>query len=208
MKTPKEIYKKYFIDNNLERLELFNVVTNEYRTKKALYPGSFVHIAASFSIPEVVYVDTDKQAIRFFREKEVVREIINTRKTYSIEPIFGFIGANYIEPLDLKKESFDLLISQYSGIISRYCKNYLKIGGILLTNNSHADAGVAHLDKDYELIAVMNEENGEIRISDKDLDEYFIPKGKINPTIEGLIESGKGIKYTRIADNYIFKRVK
>lgn len=206
-KTPKELYKRYFIDNNLERLGLFNTVIKNYSVENALYPGSFVHIAASFFIPEVVYVDNDKQAIGFFKEKELVREIISSRKTYSQEPIFNFIGANYIEPLDLKTESFDLLISQYSGIISRYCKNYLKIGGLLLTNNSHADAGVAYLDNDYELIAVVNEDIGKMIITNKDLNDFFIPKGNTKPTIESLVKSGKGIKYTRTADNYIFKRI-
>jgi hypothetical protein len=207
MRTTEEIYQKYFIDNNLERKDLFEALNAEYSIGNALYPGSFTHITASFYIPEVVYVDTDKQAKRFFKDCESVKVLIDLNKMYPQESIFNFIGENYSAPLYLKDESFDFLISQFSGIISRYCKNYLKIGGLLLANNSHADAGVAHLDEDYELVAVTNEVNGRTKITADDLKSYFVPKGTTKPTIESLMKSGKGIKYTKTADNYIFKRV-
>lgn len=207
MRTTEEIYQKYFIDNNLERKDLFEALNNEYSIGNALYPGSFTHITASFYIPEVFYVDTDRQAKRFFKDREKVKELIDLNKVYSQESIFTFIGESYSEPLNLKDESFDLLISQFSGIISRYCKNYLKIGGLLLANNSHADAGVAYLDEDYELIAVANQVNGLTKITAENLKSYFVPKGTAKPTIESLMKSGKGIKYTHTADNYIFKRV-
>lgn len=50
------------------------------------------------------------------------------------------------------KTKFDLLISQYAGFISDTCINYLKVNGYLLVNNSHADAGLAAIDKDYKLL--------------------------------------------------------
>ena len=50
------------------------------------------------------------------------------------------------------EKSFDLLISQYAGFVSQHCKKYLKIGGILLVNNSHGDASMAKLDDDYKFV--------------------------------------------------------
>lgn len=207
MRTTQEIYKKYFIDNNFERIDLFESLREKFELKKALYPGSFTHIVPSFFIPEVVYVDVDKQAKSFFADRSAVKELIDAKKIYLQETSFSFIGQNYSEPLNLEEESFDLLISQFSGIISRHCKKHLKIGGLLLANNSHADAGIAYLDKDYELVAIISETNGQTSITDKDLETYFIPKGDAQPTIVSLMKLGKGIKYTKNADNYLFMRV-
>ncbi len=104
-------------------------------------------------------------------------------------------------------EDFDLLISQYAGFISDSCKVYLKIGGILLVNNSHGDAGLASIDKDYQLIASIHKSKGKYRISYSSLEQYFIPKRKLNITIDYLHELGKGIGYTKTAPLYLFQRI-
>lgn len=208
MKTAQEIYKKYFIDKHLERRDLFKAFTEQFGIGNTLYPGSFTHITASFFIPEVVYVDTDKQAIRFFKDTQAVQGMIDANKIYPQAARFSFLAEDFRSHLDLIDENFDLMFSQYSGIISQYCKRYLKIGGFLLTNNSHADAGVAILDKDYELIAVTHEQQGRTVISDKDLQAYCKPKKAEKHSIESLMKLGKGIKYEQSADNYIFKRIK
>lgn len=98
MRTIQKIYKKYFIDNNLERKDLFEALINEYSIENTLYPGSFIHITASFFLPEVVYVDTDKQAKRFFKDKEAVKELIDSNKIYPQATSFTFIGQSYTAP--------------------------------------------------------------------------------------------------------------
>ncbi|MFX0037200.1 MAG: hypothetical protein ACFE9I_16330 [Candidatus Hermodarchaeota archaeon] len=40
----------------------------------------------------------------------------------------------------------------YAGFVSQSCKEYLKVGGILLTNNSHGNASMAYIDDDYQFI--------------------------------------------------------
>jgi hypothetical protein len=92
-------------------------------------------------------------------------------------------------------------------MISWYRKTHLKIGGLIIAINSHADAGVAHLEKDYKLVAIINATKGQIEITDQDLEAYFVPRGEVQPTIENLMESAKGIKYSQRADDYIFKRI-
>lgn len=118
-----------------------------------------------------------------------------------------FIHADFTKKLDLPKQGFDLLISQYAGLISHYCKTYLKTCGILVANNSHGDASMAFLDSDYELIGVINKNNNKYVFSDKNLDAYFIPKNRDQVTKEELLRTLKGIGYTKSAGNYVFEKV-
>jgi hypothetical protein len=82
----------------------------------------------------------------------------------------------------------------------------LKSGGILLVNNSHADAGLAFLDPDYELIAVVNNNNSKWTIKENDLNEYFIPKKGLHPPKSTLLETMRGVGYKKTASNYIFRK--
>ena len=200
------LYKHHYIDKLFERADLFDQIQKQFKIQKALYPGSFAHVTPSFFIPNVVYVDSDKNAVKFFSHMEVVTELIERRKTYSQTSNVRFIGQDYMKPLDLQDNTFDLLISQWAGPISQACKRYLRQGGFLLVNNSHADAGIAFLDPDYELVHVVNAKKEKYSFSCENLDTYFIPKKGKQITLEGLLESGKGVGYTRTAYGYIFKK--
>ncbi len=202
-----EIYKKYFLDNHFERRLLFQTLQEKYNLQSGLYPGSFAHITPSFYMPHVVYVDSDKQAKKFFQDEAGVGKIIAQNKIYAQGPYFRFIPLDYYKPLDLAEQSFDLLISSYAGFVSQPGKKYLRIGGILLANNSHGDAGLANIDQDYELIGVVNGRQEKYTISPKNLDDYFIPKKQIPLTREYLEQLGKGVGYTKTANFYIFKRI-
>jgi len=201
-----DFYRDEYEKKQFERKMLFARVQEKYKIQKALYPGSFVHITPSFYIPHVVYVDSFKKAEHFFTEKESVFHFIQENKVYSDIPKFIFIFADYGEKLALDDEFFDLLISQWAGPISHTCKRYLRHGGILLANNSHADAGIAFLDPDYELVAVGNHTQEKFTISEKNLHQYFIPKQNKAVSITDLLESGKGIGYTKTAAYYLFRK--
>jgi len=204
----KEIYKKYFIEKRFERVDLFEAIKNRYGCKSALYPGSFIHIAPSFVFPYVIYVDTDPQAKKFFKDMAQVKKVIRSRKLYDKESNVEFYSQSYTRPLNIPEGSNDLLISQYAGFISLHGKKYLKGGGILLVNNSHGDASMARLDDDYCLIAVVKKQGDNYRISDKDLDSYFIPKKPVNINRSYLEKTQRGIGYTRTASSYIFRKEK
>ena len=105
------------------------------------------------------------------------------------------------------QSQFDLLISQYAGFISRACKDYLKIGGYLLVNNSHGDAGLASIDKDYQLISTVHKARSKYRLTHTSLEEYFIPKKDVVVTEELLFKTRKGVGYTTTAPLYVFQRV-
>ncbi|WP_445475441.1 hypothetical protein ACT9XH_01460 [Methanococcoides methylutens] len=203
----QELYKQSYVDNNFERADLFKSLKKRFSINSALYPGSFVHITPSFFFPEVVYVDSDPRAKKFFEQTGPVADLVSKKKTYDTDAVFRIISSDYSKPLDIAENTFDLLISQYAGFVSQACKRYLRTGGILLANNSHGDAGMAFLDHDYEFIAVVYVKGGSYHITDRNLGSYFIPKKKIQVTKEYLEEIGKGIGYTKTANSYIFRRV-
>lgn len=81
--------------------------------------------------------------------------------------------------------------------MSKFCKNYLKRRGLLLANNSHGDASIAILDREFSLIGVLYRANKRLYLTKKDLDAYFIPKKKIEITVEYLERTMKGVEYKK-----------
>ena len=199
-------YKKYYIDRHYEQIDLFRLLKDRYSVSNAIYPGSFVQISPSFIFPHVVYIDSDKTAIKFFQDK-TFQEIVTSRKEYAASPIMEFHGIDYRIFIEEYRSCFDLLISQYAGFISEVCKPYLRIGGYLLVNNSHGDAGLASIDADYKLISAIHKTSGKYRLSETHLADYFKPKKDMIVTKEWLKQIGKGIGYTRTATLYLFQRL-
>jgi len=195
------MYKEY--ESKMQRSGLFKVISEEFSFRKALYPGSYIHISPSFYIPEVVYVDTDKKAIKFFKDDSYLKVVLK-KKTYTDESIIRFHPINYQKPIHEEFGSFDLMISQYAGFISHYCTKFLKKGGILIANNSHGDAGVAFCSEDYMLTGVINYRNGKFTLSTKNLDQYFIPKKEVEHTKTHLLTLNRGIGYKNTASHYVF----
>lgn len=112
-----------------------------------------------------------------------------------------------MQTLPEENESVDLLISQYAGFISQYCTPYLRVGGLLLVNNSHGDASMASIDPRYELTGVVNRRQGKHRINVKNLDTYLIPKSAQPITKTYLEKIQRGVAYTKSPSMYIFKRI-
>jgi hypothetical protein len=201
------LYREHYIDKVFERLDLFQLLAARYGIESALYPGSFVHITPSLIYPVTTYVETDARAKAFFADP-AVDAFINRRKIYDREPEVTFHAADYRRDFGEQEEHFDLLISQYAGFVSQLCKHYLKIGGLLLANNSHGDASMASIDDDYALIAVVNRRKGKHRLSEQNLDAYFVPKAEVEVTREYIQKLGRGIGYTKSASSYVFRRVR
>ena len=200
-----KLYKQQYLDKDDERTDLFRKIADRYDVHSALYPGSFVDISPSFVIERVVYVDNFRKARPFFADPTTLA-YVRARKEYPGEPCVVFHPDDYRRPFGETPESFDLLISQYAGFISPPCKEYLKIGGILVANDSHADASMAHLDPDFEFIAVARRRGDTFSISEKGLEQYFVPKKEIEITPDLLRQRGKGIAYTHWASSYLFRR--
>lgn len=203
------LYDKYYSGRGDERLGLFKLVAETFKIQRALYAGSFVHVTPSLIIPEVVYVDSDKQAKKAFAEMSIILDFLKTRKEYESDPQVTFHASSYIKAFDEAEKSFDLLISQYAGFVSQHCKRYLRIGGILLVNNSHGDASMAYLDEDYKFVGAINHRNDRYKLTTENLEAYFVPKKvDLDITKEFLEKYQRGIGYTKTASIYLFERIK
>lgn len=191
-----------------DRLRLFAAVAGRVEVARALYPGSFVDVAASFVFPAVTYVDSDRRAAQFFDDVQGVDEIVSDGQASTGTRVIEFIFGDYRSDLDLPDESFDLLVSLYAGFVSEHCTRYLRVGGHLLVNPSHGDAAMASIDRRYRLAAVIASggSNG-YRISDRELETYLVPKRPQPVTVERLHELGRGIGYTKSPFAYLFERV-
>ena len=201
-KNPIEEYYEYQ-DKIGNRTELYRIVTKRYGVASALYPGSYIDIAPSLVICKVVYVDNFKGAIKFFKSMEMIKRYIAENKEYEEPCDIVFIGQDYTDELNI--EPVDLIISQYAGFVGQATKNYLKMGGILLCNDSHGDATLSKFDDDFELVGVIGKNNG---IINSQLDDYFtLPKSK-DVDIAKVKEKMKGPKYKLAAENYLFRKIR
>lgn len=182
------------------------MITEKFSIGNALYPGSYIHIAPSFYIQEVVYVDSFKKTVKFFEDKSILG-FIEEHKSYPKKPEVRFYHQDYYKEFDEKLESFDLLISQYAGFVSECCKRYLKPKGILVANDSHGDASMALLDRDFQLFGVIYYANKKYYLTNKNLESYFIPKDEtITISKERLKKTMKGFAYTKYASAYLFRK--
>ena len=207
MQDALALYRKYYVDTCYERLGLFTLVADRFPSRSALYPGSFTHVTPAFVYPSACFVDSDRRAVRFFADP-AVRDYVNRRKVYAEEPRIRFHRADYVQELPEAEESYDLLISQYAGFVSQHCKQYLKVGGILLANNSHGDASMAWLDQDFALVAAINRRGERFSLVETNLASYFVPKRDHPITREYLERTKRGVAYTRSAYAYAFRRVR
>lgn len=83
-------------------------------------------------------------------------------------------------------------------------KQLLKVGGILLCNDSYGDSTLAKSDKDFKFIVVIDRKN---KIQKDNLEQYFIlPKNKIID-FNNVKEKMKGLKCKIMAENYLFHRI-
>lgn len=184
-----------------DRTPLYQVIAKEFNVNRALYPGSHIDVVPSQFIPHVIYVDSFKGAIHFFKELEAVQEMMNERKTY-VEPCtITFFGQDYTNPLNI--EPVDLIISQYAGFVGQATKQYLKTGGILLCNDSHGDATLTRFDEAFEFIGVIGDE---YRIDRTGLDEYFQRTNKEAVKLEEVRRRMKGPAYKNRVENYLFRK--
>ena len=185
-----------------DELGLFREVAEFATIERVLYPGSYIHVTPSLIFDDVVYVDTDPKAKRFFRELDDVHALVMQLRGNQQPVEIGFRGIDYADVPE-PAASFDLLISLYAGFVSEACGWLLRPGGLLLANNSHGDASMAALDPSFELVAAVTRRD---RLRTDELDTYLQPKSRPTPTIDDLRRTGRGVAFTRDAKSYLFRR--
>ena len=192
------LYTKYYVSTSYERLGLFTLVAASFASRHALYPGSFTHVTPAFVYPHTCFVDTERRAERFFADP-AVRDFVNERKVYSEEPRIRFHRADYVQELPEAEESYDLLISQYAGFVSQHCKRYLKVGGMLLANNSHGDASMAWLDQDFALVAAIKRRGERFSLVETNLAPTLCLSGITQyPGVSGTDQARRGVYAQRL----------
>lgn len=184
-----------------DRTALYKSVVDVFNIQRALYPGSHIDIMPSFVIPNVIYMDSFKGTIKFFKDMELIRQYVEKHKIYKGDSEIVFIAGDYNLKYDI--DPVDLIISQYAGFVGQATKVYLKDGGILLCNDSHGDATLAYCDPDYEFVGVVNSSNV---INTENLEQYFKFARSRAIDVDKVIQTKKGLKYKIKADNYIFRK--
>ncbi|MBN2797420.1 MAG: hypothetical protein JXR88_18570 [Clostridia bacterium] len=185
------------------RLELYRVVSQKFDISSALYPGCHIDLSPSLVIPNVVYVDNFKGTINFFKHINQIKAFINEHKEYKEECEVLFFGQDYTH--ELVVEPVDLIISQYAGFVGQATKEYLKVGGILLCNDSHGDATLAKFDDDFRLVGTIDED---YEINHFHLEDYFV-RSEGKPVDLMVVKTKmKGPSYSKSAANYLFQKIK
>jgi hypothetical protein len=207
-----EEFNKY-LNGYIKRLSVFEELNKRFRIKKVLYPGSYCDVVPSLVFSNVVYIDSYKKTEKFFNSN-LISNYINNHKQYNDKASIEFYLADYRLKINKLNNDFDLLLSFSSGFISIPCKKYLKKGAILLANNDHYDAARAYLDKDYNLIGVIDLSNDTYIYSQSNLGDYFKIKSGENLTIESLSSlasrpPSRSLKnFSKNSDLYIFLKVR
>ena len=92
-----------------ERVLLLAAVADAFEIERVLYPGSWVDVAASFVFPDVVYVDTDPRAARFFADGAGVAQLAEANRRYAETPRIEFHAADYGSEFGAADRSFELI---------------------------------------------------------------------------------------------------
>lgn len=203
---PLELYRHYHLNRDDDRLGMFRLLGERFPIDSALYPGCFVHLTPALVFAQVIFVETDRRARKFF-EQPAVLDYIRQNKSYAQEPQVVFLSRDYTQPLPVEEASVNLLISQYAGFVSQHCTRYLKVGGYLLANNSHGDASLAALDERYRLAGAFQRRKQRFSLDRENLEKYLVPKSGQAVDRESLLASGRGVGYTHPASAYLFQRV-
>lgn len=198
-------YKRFYVDINFDRAGLFEILKKEYGCNTVLYPGCSIHITPSFYFQHVVYVDISKMVREFFDDIHSIINYINSNKKYKQSAYVQFIHEDYTKPLPIREKNYDLLIALYAGEITRFCKKYVKLGGIILTNNHQGDAEELLKDSPIAIDGLIYKK-GKAYAIEKDINDDFkdIIKRHSNNK-KDMKNTSKGLEY---ADNQCYFALK
>ncbi|MFD7785544.1 hypothetical protein ACFV4Q_21015 [Streptomyces nojiriensis] len=189
-----------------DRTGLFLAVAAHTGARRTLYPGSYLDLTPSYALPDVTYLDSDPRARKAFADPAGALALAGLHRHYPQDPEITFVPGDYTRTLrELPEARWDLAVSLYAGPVSEHVTRCLKPGGWLLANNSHADAGLAHLNPAYRLAAAVHHRAGRYRLTTGNLERYLQPKASPHPTREQLHATGRGIAYTHPATAYLFR---
>lgn len=169
------LYRRHYQEKdggNSDLLSVFRKTRAAFDCRRALYPGSYLHITPSLVFPSVCYVDSLKDIDHALADSALL-EHIDRNKYYPEESNIWCHPEDYHHLSAEPMESFDLLISLNAGFISQACKGFLMQGKLLLANDGHYDASRAYVDPDYRLIGAFEGTELELITSEAALSAFF-----------------------------------
>lgn len=117
-----------------------------------LYAGCYVHVTPSMYFRHVVYVDRSDRSAQFFGDEAGVAKVIADRSRHRKAPHVQFIHQDFTEPLPVREASFCLLLALYTPGAARATARYLRVGGLLVTDNHRGEAADAMRESNLNLI--------------------------------------------------------
>jgi hypothetical protein len=199
------LYETQYIELDFERAGLFKAIRDQYPCKEVLYPGCSAHITPSLYFPHVVYVDKSEGAAQFFAEEKPLLDFVKRHKHYKQSAYIRFIHQDYSKSLPLRKGSFDLLLALFAEGVAKSCAQYLKPGGLLLTNNHQGDAVDAVNDRKLKLVGTVRFQKGTYKIAGA-LNGITLPAQRRNNNF--LKQVNESVQYVENEVYYIFERAR
>ena len=197
-------------DGSYDLLWAFRLIGENFGCRRALYPGSHLHITPSLVFPEVCYVDSIK-GIRQAMSDPGLLGYVDSHKDYAEDAVIRCREEDYRSIASEPAASFDLLISLNAGFISQHCGHLLKPGGYFLANNGHYDANRAFVDPRYQLIAALEDGVLNLDRSQPGFSAYF-RTGKGEMLTPAMVESDANrppskarFRPSREAEAYLFR---
>eukprot|EP00996_Jenningsia_fusiforme_P002440 NODE_3269_length_1011_cov_29.930353_g3007_i0.p1 GENE.NODE_3269_length_1011_cov_29.930353_g3007_i0~~NODE_3269_length_1011_cov_29.930353_g3007_i0.p1 ORF type:complete len:301 (-),score=46.39 NODE_3269_length_1011_cov_29.930353_g3007_i0:107-910(-) len=148
---------------------------------RAIYAGCHRHVTLAAYCAHTVFVDCDARIASFYAD-EAIADWVASRNPGAT---FAFLEASFDAPMQgIADFSFDLLVSLSAGLASGHCARYVRPGGLLLVNDSHADARNAYVNypHHWRLVAVWSTAEGSWVDDSKVLEKCFQVRPK---TAEG-----------------------
>jgi len=208
LNSPTGAFEKYYRDLQFERDGLFALVQQQYHPTEVLYPGCSIHLTPAFFFPHVVFVDQDPAVSAYFQNQEAVLELVNRQRRYRRNPYIRFISQDFTKPLPVPLDEFDLVLGLYTGGVVKACRSYLKIGGMLLTNNHQGDALEAARDQELALVAAIKLHKGKYRFVDGEPGERLQAEARGKRTRRYLRRTSRGEEYIDRESYYLFERIR
>ena len=200
-------YNRFYSALNFERAGLFELIKDEYGCSTVLYPGCSIHITPSFYFQHVVYVDINETAKEFFQEKENVLSLVNSNKKYKQSAYIQFIHSDYTKKLPVRENNYDLLLSIYAGDITKSCKQYVKHGGIIVSNNHQNDAQQALKDPSIKLEAVIRRKGKKYHIENGTDEKMLKALEGHNMSLKSMKNSNSGMEYVDNEYYFVFRKI-
>lgn len=201
-----DAFERLYLAPQFERAGLFKLVRETHGGTEVLYPGSSVHVTPALFFPHVVFVDRDPAARRFFEEMDLVLGYVRQNKHYRRSPQIEFLPLDFLEPLPVREEGFDLLLSLYINGIAGACKKYLKKSGLLLTHGDSEDAVEAWNDPDYAPVGLVEYRVRQYQWSDHELTPPVPPKKRSSRAKKYLKRVNEGIEYIENESYLLFRK--